>query len=123
MNYILITNLGILNASQRAEVISRELYCLTAPRKYQEEYQHDGKVFPVYNHPNRNIAALFVDLNYEIYKHIEADIDGYINLMGDMVNQDIRNFLETNTQFVFGDIITNYETLTEEELTNLGFFN
>ena len=64
--YIIVLPEGVLTSEQRAERISRELYCVTAPLATQEPYQHDGKVFGMVEHPDGVQFALQVDTEYNI---------------------------------------------------------
>lgn len=117
MKYILINPLGILNAFQRAELLSRELYCLTLPRIYQEENQHECNVFPVLK--IGNVVALGVFMDYEIPIHPEADLEGYISLYSGQYEDQVREVLNNSNLVKFEDIYPDPIFLTEEEINNL----
>ncbi len=114
MQYILITPLSPLGANQRAEAISRELYCLTVPRKYQEESQHDCKVFPILM--GGSTSGLGVIMDYEIPIHEEADKEAYILLLGDVNVDEVREAITTSSVVTFSQIYPNPVFLTEEEV-------
>ena len=67
--YIIVLPEGVLSSEERAERISRELYCVTAPLATQEPYQHDGKVFGMVEHPDGVQFALDVNTEYNIPVH------------------------------------------------------
>ncbi len=78
--YIIVLPEGVLSSEQRAERISRELYCVTAPLATQEPYQHDGKVFGMVEHPDGVQFALQVDTEYNIPVSPLATLDGLYRL-------------------------------------------
>jgi hypothetical protein len=119
MEYILITPCGTLNAAQTAEAISRELYCLTAPRQFQEEYQHEGKVFPVLI--AGNMAALNVQMDWEITIHPGSDIEAYLALWQGTNVADIRQTMTTHNVVAFAQICPVTDVLSESEIVSLGF--
>jgi hypothetical protein len=102
MKYLIINPIGLLNANQRAELLSRELYCLTLPRKYQDESQHINNVFPVIKTLNNIYLQVFLD--YEIPIHPEADIEGYINLYQGEDMDEVRELLNTSDLVIFSQI-------------------
>ena len=63
--YIIVLPEGVLSSEHRAERISRELYCVTAPLATQEPYQHDGKVFGMVEHPDG--ACVYVSVRVCVY--------------------------------------------------------
>ena len=52
MSYILIESNDDLTSQERAELITRELYNITAPEAMQHDYQADGTVFGLVEHPD-----------------------------------------------------------------------
>ena len=82
--YIIVLPEGVLSSEQRAERISRELYCVTAPLATQEPYQHDGKVFGMVEHPDGVQFALQVDTEYNIPVSPLATLERLISLMTEL---------------------------------------
>lgn len=119
MEYILTPPCGTLNAAQTAESISRELYCLTSPRQFQQEYQHEGKVFPVLI--AGNAAALNVQMDWEITIHPGADIEAYLALWQGAEVADIRQTMTTHNVVTFAQICPITDVLSESEMVGLGF--
>lgn len=111
MPYLIITPLGPMNAAQRAEALSRELYCLTLPRVKQTEDQHVCKVFPVYLQGQG--AALEVWLDHEIYLDPDADIEAYLSLYAGPHTDEVRALLQSATVVTFGEIYPDAELVEQ----------
>jgi len=94
-----------LTASQRAEALSRELYCITLPRQHQTSDQHACNVFGVLMHTDGQRAALQTDLSAQIAVHPEANIDAYVNLLS-VDTEDVRQLLTTSAMLTFSQIVT-----------------
>lgn len=117
MPYLIIAPLGPINAAQRAEAISRELYCLTLPREKQDETQHVCTVFPVFNFGG--ISGLEVWPETEIHLDPEADLEAYLSLYaGDQMEQ-VRELMATAEIVSFGQIFPEAELLSWEQLQEL----
>lgn len=111
MPYLIINPLGPMNAAQRAEALSRELYCLTLPRTKQSEDQHVCKVFPVYVQGQG--AALEVWLDHEIWLDPDADLEAYLSLYAGPQTDEVRALLQSSTVVTFGEIYPEAELLNQ----------
>ena len=125
--YIIVSPEGALSSSQRAEQISRELYCLTAPLATQEPYQSTGKVFGVVAHPDAVQFALQVDSTYNIPVNSPATLEPLFALLSPEMTATEEGQLSAqvfNSQsFLFADAIPSAITVsTQEEMTALGWF-
>ena len=60
MSYILIESNDDLTSQERAELITRELYNITAPEAIQHDYQADGTVFGLVKHPDSDDWAMHI---------------------------------------------------------------
>jgi hypothetical protein len=124
--YIIVSPEGALSSSQRAEQISRELYCLTAPLATQEPYQSAGKVFGVVEHPDTVQFALQVHSDYNIPVNALATLEPLIALLPEMTEVEegqLAAQVFNSQSFLFGDAIPSAITVsTQEEMTALGWF-
>ena len=126
MSYIIVLPEGVLTSKERAEAISRELYCITAPEHFQEEYQKDGTVFGIVEHPDGIQTALQISEDFKIYVHGEYDTSGYVSLFQDLTEDQAIDLHESiyGKEFVlFSDIIPATDTvMTQEQMALLGWF-
>jgi len=124
--YIIVLPIDTLTSAQRAEAITRELYCITTPRAIQEPYQHDGKVFGIVTHPDGVQAALQVDTAYTIPVHPLATLERLVSLFPELSEAERLNlqaYIFANQSFPFGNIIPSTTTVrTFEEMEGLGWF-
>ena len=124
--YIIVLPEGVLTSEQRAERISRELYCVTAPLATQEPYQHDGKVFGMVKHPDGVQFALQVDTEYNIPVSPLATLERLISLMTELTEAEVRqlsSYVLNSQSFPFGAIVPSTTTVrTYEEMVALGWF-
>jgi hypothetical protein len=88
MNYIIVRPEGILSSPQRAQFITRELYCITIPLQFQTPDQHDGTVFGIIHHPTDGRAALQVDLDYVIPVHPLVTLERLVSLFPEITDAE-----------------------------------
>jgi hypothetical protein len=86
--YIIVRPEGILSSPQRAQFITRELYCITLPLQFQTPDQHDGTVFGVIHHPTDGRAALQVDLDYVIPVHPLVTLERLVSLFPEITDAE-----------------------------------
>jgi len=124
--YIIVLPIDTLGSEQRAQAITRELYCITTPRAIQEPYQHDGKVFGIVTHPDGVQAALQVDTAYTIPVHPLATLERLVSLFPELSEAERLNlqaYIFANQSFPFGNIVPSTTTVrTFEEMEGLGWF-
>jgi hypothetical protein len=88
MNYIIVRPEGILSSPQRAQFITRELYCITLPLQFQTPHQADGTVFGIIHHPTDGRAALQVDLDYVIPVHPLVTLERLVSLFPEITDAE-----------------------------------
>jgi hypothetical protein len=93
MPYIIVESVetlpGVtLESYERANLISRELYNLTRPLRFQDESQKTAKVFPVIQHPKDGRGALEVDPEYLIPVHPEATLERLVALFPELTTAE-----------------------------------
>jgi len=124
--YIIVLPQGVHSSKERAEAITRELYCITTPRAIQEPYQHDGKVFGIVTHPDGVQAALQVDTAYTIPVHPLATLERLVSLFPELSEAERLNlqaYIFNSSAFPFGAIVPSTTTVrTYEEMEELGWF-
>ena len=124
--YIIVLPQGVLSSKERAEAITRELYCITTPRAIQEPYQQDGKVFGIVMHPDGVQAALQVDTAYTIPAPPLATLERLVSLfpeLSDAERMNLQAYIFANQAFPFGNIVPSTTTVrTFEEMEGLGWF-
>jgi hypothetical protein len=126
MGYIIVLPQGVLNSKERAEAITRELYCITTPRNVQQPYQADGTVFGVVIHPDGIQAALQVDTAYTIPVHPLATLERLVSLFPELTDTErinLQSYIFNSAAFPFGAIVPSTTTVrTFEEMEALGWF-
>jgi hypothetical protein len=124
--YIIVRPEGILTSPQRAQFITRELYCITLPLQFQSPDQHDGTVFGVIHHPTDGRAALQVDLDYVIPVHPLATLERLVSLFPELTDTErltLQAYIFANKEFRFGDIVPSTTTVRDEAyMQSLGWF-
>ena len=124
--YIIVMPEGVLLSEERAERISRELYCVTAPLVTQEPYQNNGEVFGIVAHPDGVQFAMQVDTAYSIPVSPLATLERLISLMTEMSEIELRNlsaYVLNSSSFPFGAIVPSTTTVrTYEQMVELGWF-
>lgn len=126
MTYIIVEPQGTLTSFARAHAISREIYCISAPRLVQEEYQRDRLSFDMVNHPNQDLTALIIDASYKIVVHPLASLERLVALFPELTETERLNlsaFIYNRPFFNFGQIIPSSVIVrTREEMETLGWF-
>lgn len=126
MGYIIVLPQGVLTSKERAQAITRELYCITTPRAIQEPYQQDGTVFGIVTHPDGVQCALQVDTDYNIPVHPLATLERLVALFAELTNEERLNlqaYIFANHSFPFGNIVPSTVVVrTYEEMEELGWF-
>ena len=116
MSYIIVLPEGVLTSLQRAEAISRELYCITRPRQIQSPDQADAKVFGVIAHPDGVQHALQVDTAYVIPVHPLATLELLVSLFPELTDTErinLQAYIFNNDEFPFGAIVPSTTTLRD----------
>jgi len=126
MGYIIVLPQGVLSSKERAEAITRELYCITTPRSVQEPYQQDGTVFGLVAHPDGIQYAMQVDTDYVIPVHPLATLERLVALFPELTDTERMNlqaYIFANHSFPFGNIVPSTTTVrTFEYMEELGWF-
>lgn len=126
MGYIIVLPEGVLTSQERAQAITRELYCITTPRAIQEPYQHNGTVFGIVTHPDGVQCALQVDTAYNIPVHPLATLERLVALFPELTDTErliLQAYIFANKEFPFGNIVPSTTTVrTFEEMEALGWF-
>jgi hypothetical protein len=125
-SYIIVRPEGILSSPQRAQFITRELYCITTPVAVQQPYQAEGNVFGVIAHPDGVQYALVVDLAYLIPVHPLATLERLVSLFPELTDTErltLQAYIFANKEFRFGDIVPSTTTVRDEAyMQSLGWF-
>jgi hypothetical protein len=117
MNYIIVRPEGILSSPQRAQFITRELYCITLPLQFQTPDQHDGTVFGVIHHPTDGRAALQVDLDYVIPVHPLVTLERLVSLFPEITDAERMTLMQvifSSKAFPFRHIVPSTVTVRDE---------
>jgi hypothetical protein len=117
MNYIIVRPEGILTSPQRAQFITRELYCITLPLQFQTPDQHDGTVFGVIHHPTDGRAALQVDLDYIIPVHPLVTLERLVSLFPEITDAERMTLMQvifSSKAFPFRHIVPSTVTVRDE---------
>ena len=126
MGYIIVLPEGVLTSQQRAEAISRELYCITRPRQIQSPDQADAKVFGVIAHPDGVQHAMQVDTAYVIPVHPLATLERLVALFPELTEQErlnLQSYIFANHSFPFGNIVPSTTTVRDQAyMEDAGWF-
>jgi hypothetical protein len=117
MNYIIVRPEGILSSPQRAQFITRELYCITLPLQFQTPDQHDGTVFGIIHHPTDGRAALQVDLDYVIPVHPLVTLERLVSLFPEITDAERMTLMQvifSSKAFPFRHIVPSTVTVRDE---------
>ena len=87
--YVLILPEGFMTSLQRAQAISRELYCVTRPLALQREDEKSSMFATVITHPSTNQAALIVNPDVIINVHEQATLEKLTALFPELT-EDVR---------------------------------
>jgi hypothetical protein len=126
MSYIITLPNDELTSQERAQLITRELYNITAPEAKQHDYQADGTVFGVIAHPDGDQHALQVDLDFVIYCSPEVDLTRLVSAFSEMPAEEkagLEALIENSTRITFGQIIPSTATVRDYQyMVDHGWF-
>lgn len=126
MSYIITLPNDELTSQERAQLITRELYNITAPEAKQHDYQADGTVFGVIAHPDGDQHALQVDLDFVIYCSPEVDLTRLVSAFPEVPAEEkagLEALIENNTSITFGQIIPSTATVRDYQyMVDHGWF-
>jgi hypothetical protein len=117
MQFIIVRPEGILTSPQRAQFITRELYCITLPLQFQSPDQHDGTVFGIIHHPTDGRAALQVDLDYVIPVHPLVTLERLVSLFPEITDAERMTLMQvifSSKAFPFRHIVPSTVTVRDE---------
>ena len=125
-SYIIVRPEGILSSPQRAQFITRELYCITIPLQFQTPDQANGTVFGVIHHPTDGRAALQVDLDYVIPVHPLVTLELLVSLFPEITDAERMTLMQvifSSKAFPFRHIVPSTVTVRDEAyMQSLGWF-
>ena len=104
MNYIIIQPEAGFTSQERAEKISEELFNISRPPHVKSESDVTKYVFGWVKHPDSDLHALHVILDYEIYVHPENNIDNLVDLFPEVPQAEkdqLRAYIENSSSDVF----------------------
>jgi hypothetical protein len=126
MSYIITLPNDELTSQERAQLITRELYNITAPEAKQHDYQADGTVFGVIAHPDGDQHALQVDLDFVIYCSPDVDLTRLVGAFPEVPAEEkagLEALIENNTSITFGQIIPSTATVRDYQyMVDHGWF-
>lgn len=126
MSYILISANDDLTSQERAELITRELYNITAPEATQLDYQADGTVFGLVEHPDGGDWAMHIDVDWVIYCHDDVDLDRLVGAFPEVPADEVatlRSLIESSDKIEFAQIIPSTATIRDfEYMVDNGWF-
>lgn len=118
MQWILVNDEGLLTSTQRAQIISRELYNITRPVWMQEEWEADMNLFQYITHPdNPNLAALIVDTMHIIQVHPSCTLEKLIAVFPELTIEErfaLSGVIHQTNAFPFGLILPNTVTVRDQ---------
>lgn len=118
MQWILVNDEGLLTSTQRAQIISRELYNITRPVWMQEEWEAELNLFQHITHPdNPNLAALIVDTMQIIEVHPSCTLEKLIAVFPELTIEErfsLSGMIHQTNAFPFGLILPNTVTVRDE---------
>jgi hypothetical protein len=116
-SYIIVRPEGILSSPQRAQFITRELYCITLPLQFQTPDQANGTVFGIIHHPTDGRAALQVDLDYVIPVHPLVTLERLVSLFPEITDAErmmLMQVIFSSKAFPFRHIVPSTVTVRDE---------
>ena len=126
MSYIITLANDELTSQERAQLITRELYNITAPEAKQHDYQADGTVFGVIAHPDGDQHALQVDLDFVIYCSPDVDLTRLVSAFPEVPAKEkagLEALIENSTSITFGQIIPSTATVRDYQyMVDHGWF-
>ena len=140
MEFLIILPTEELTSKERANLITRELYNVTAPVAKQFDYQANGKVFQVLAHPDNpqpvieldpetgevisetipteGQYALQVDTDFVIYCSPEVDLSRLVAAFPEVSEYEkamLEGFIAISEKITFGQIIPSTATVRSYE--------
>lgn len=126
MSYILILANDDHTSQERAELITRELYNITAPEAIQHDYQADGTVFGLVKHPESDEWAMHIQEEFVIYCHGDVDLDRLVGALPEVPADEVaslRALIESSDKIEFAQIIPSTATIRDYEyMVDNGWF-
>lgn len=126
MSYILISANDDHTSQERAELITRELYNITAPEAMQHEYQADGTVFGLVEHPDGGDWAMHIQADWVIYCHDDVDLARLVSAFPEVPADEVASLsalIESSDKIEFAQIIPSTATVRDYEyMVDNGWF-
>ena len=126
MSYILIESNDDLTSQERAELITRELYNITAPEAMQYDYQADGTVFGLVEHPDGGDWAMHIEEDWLIYCHDDVDLARLVGAFPEVPADEVASLsalIESSDKIQFSQIIPSTATVRDfEYMVDNGWF-
>lgn len=126
MSYILISANDDLTSQERAELITRELYNITAPEAMQHDYQADGTVFGLVEHPDGGDWAMHIQADWVIYCHDDVDLARLVGAFPEVPADEVASLsalIESSDKIEFSQIIPSTATVRDYEyMVDNGWF-
>lgn len=126
MSYILISANDDLTSQERAELITRELYNITAPEAMQHDYQADGTVFGLVEHPDGGDWAMHIQEDWLIYCHDDVDLARLVGAFPEVPADEVASLsvlIESSEKIEFAQIIPSTATVRDHEyMVDNGWF-
>ncbi len=126
MSYILISANDDHTSQERAELITRELYNITAPEAMQHDYQADGTVFGLVEHPDGGDWAMHIQADWVIYCHDDVDLARLVSAFPEVPADEVASLsalIESSDKIEFAQIIPSTATVRDYEyMVDNGWF-
>ncbi len=126
MSYILIESNDDLTSQERAELITRELYNITAPEDMQHDYQADGTVFGLVEHPDGVDWAMHIQADWVIYCHDDVDLARLVGAFPEVPADEVASLsalIESSDKIEFAQIIPSTATIRDfDYMVDNGWF-
>jgi len=114
MSYLIILSNDEYTSQERAELITRELYNITAPQAMQHDYQADGTVFSLVKHPEGDEWAMQIQEDFVIYCHDDVDLNRLVGALPEVPAEEVaslRALIESSDKIDFAQIIPSTATV------------
>jgi len=114
--WILIQALPWISAKERAQRISRELFNVTLPERFQTPEYADCNVFGVIEHPDGEQVALQIDTEHVIPVHPQATLEKLVTLFPEVPEAErmqLHSYVLHASAFPFGAIIPSTSTVRD----------
>ena len=126
MSYILISANDDYTSQERAELITRELYNITAPEAMQHDYQADGTVFGLVEHPDGGEWAMHIQQDWIIYCHDDVDLARLVGAFPEVPADEVASLsalIESSDKIEFAQIIPSTATIRDfDYMVDNGWF-